>query len=193
MPTRLRRLFASLDLEERILNGAVIFALISVFSPWFSGEWLGEETVSYSGFQFFTAFIGTLIFALNLGVLALTVLPAFNVAVFARKKQKELVRLFLASQATVLSLAALSVLTIVTHDYTRMEIRFGIYFTFIGSLVATFYAFWKYQEQRRLEPQSHFHHPDDMVQPEHPSALPDLPPPPPPPAPPKPEEHHIVP
>lgn len=193
MLTRLRRLFASLDLEERILNGAAIFALISVFLPWFSGEWLGEETVSYSGFHFFTAFIGTLIALLHVVILALTILPAFNAAVFMHKKQKELVRLFLASQATVLSVAALSVLTIVTYDYTRMEIRFGIYFTFIGSLVAAFYTFWKYQEQRRLEPQSHFHHPDDMVQTDGPMALPDLPPPPPPPAPPKPEEHHIFP
>lgn len=192
--SRTRRALTTLDLEERILNGASLFALISVFMPWFSGEWLGEDFVSYNGFRFFTAFLGSAIFALHLALLAITVVPLLGGPVIVKRRLREFTRLILASQAMILSLAALSVLTTVTYDYTRMEIRFGIYCTFIGSLITAFYAFWRYQEQQRRESHETFRHPEDSEQ-ETNRAEPAMfaPPAPPPPPPLQPEEHRIRP
>lgn len=194
MQSRTRRSLAALDLEEKILNSAALFALVSVFLPWFSGEWLGEDFVSYNGFRFFTAFLGTAIFLLHAALLALTVVPLSGGPALVKKRHRETARLILAAQATILALAALSVLTIVTYDYTRMEIRFGIYCTFIGSLITTFYAFWRMQEQRRMESQEVFHHPEDR-EPHAERFEPAVPAPPPPPPPPplKPEDHRIRP
>jgi len=194
MPSRIKRAFAGLELEERILNGASLLAIVSVFLPWISGQWLGDEDLTYSGFQFFTSIIGIIIFLCHVSLLALTVIPMFGGKMMLRKKQKEIIRLCLAGQATILSLAALSVLTKVTYDYTRMEIRFGIYCTFIGSLVAAFYAFWRLQEFRKSESQDLFHHPDDRtVATDRIETVMQTPPPPPPPPPLQPEEHHLRP
>lgn len=194
MQSRTRRALAALDLEERILNCASLFALVSVFFPWFSGEWLGEDYVSYNGFRFFTAFLGTSVFLLHLALLSITVVPLFGGPSFVKRQSREIARLLLSSYATVLSLAALAVLTTVTYDYTRMEIRFGIYATFIGSLVTTFYAFWRLQEQRRLGSPEVFHHPEDHhAESAHTEPSIPAPPPPPPPPPLKPEDHRILP
>ena len=72
-----------------------------------------------------------------------------------------------------------------------MEIRFGIYVTLVGSLVATLYAYLRFQEQRKSSVQELFHHPEDSEQvPERNESAPVPPPPPPPPAP-EPEEHRL--
>lgn len=194
MINRLKHALNGLELEERILNGAAILGIVSVFLPWLSGEWLGDEVVSYSGFEFFTSFIGILIFALHLLLVLIVVVPMFGGPVIVKRRYREIVRLCIAGQATILSIAALSVLTKVTYDYTRMEIRFGIYVTFICSLVAAFYSFWRLQEQRKTEKSELFHHPDDQSAPaERIETTQPLPPPPPPPPPLRPEEHRIRP
>lgn len=189
--SRIIRMFNALDLEEKILNGASIFALVSVFFPWFSGEWLGEADVTYNGFTFFTSFIGWTIFLLHLAILALTVVPAFGGPSFVKRHARENARLSLAGIAAILSLAAISVLMNVTNDYTRMEIRFGVFCTFAGSIFATLYAFWKTQEQRKREAGETFHHPEDHEKPEERPVVPvqplSAPPPPPPPL--EPEEY----
>src|SRR3989344_6175126 len=68
MVSRMQRMWTSLDLEERIINGAALFALISVFFPWMSGEWLGGDVVTYSGFSSYTSIIGMAIFLLLLAI-----------------------------------------------------------------------------------------------------------------------------
>lgn len=194
MINRLKHLLAGLELEERILNGSALVGVLSVFLPWLSGEWLGEESVSYSGFEFFTSFIGILIFAMHVALLLIVLVPAFGGPVIVKRRHREVVRLCLASQATVLSIAALSVLTKVTYDYTRMEIRFGIYIAFISSILAAFYSFWRLQEQRKAGNSELFHHPDDQAAPTERSETVIPPPPAPPPPPPlEPEEHRIRP
>jgi hypothetical protein len=197
MQTRLRRVLASLDMEERILNGASLFALISVFFPWLSGELIGDDSVSYSGFHFFTAFIGTGIFLLHIAILSFTVVPAVGGPMMGGRRSRDFIRLCLAAQATILSLAALSVLTRITYDYARMEVRFGIYCTFIGSLIAGFYAFWRWQQMRKHEHGETFHHPEDHELHDASSheSISSFPPPPPPPPPPplQPENHRIHP
>lgn len=195
MASRLQRILASLDLEERILTGAALAAAGSVFFPWMSGEWLGGDFVSYSGFQSFTSVIGFAVFLLNLGILVITFLPFFARPHLLKRRMKEIIRLAMASQAMVLTLAAISVLTLVTYDYTRMEIRFGIWFTLTGSLVAMAYAFIKLQQVRRSDSIEHFGHPEERHTSYEAADAPmsPLPPPPPPPPPMQPEEHRVHP
>ncbi len=191
MSPRLQRFIVGLDVEERILNGAALFAIISIFLPWLSGEWLGEEAVTYSGFEFFTSFIGMTMFVMLLCLIAITVAPIFGLRLFHRTFSRDVFRLCLASQTAVLSIIALSVLTKITYDYTRLEIRFGIYCTLIGSLIATFYAFWKMQSNTRQDIQEIFQHPDDInmldIRIDGSGGMP----PPPPPRPLEPEEHRL--
>ncbi len=194
MANRIIQSIKTLDLEERILNGAVCVAILGLFMPWITGEWLGtEEASSYTGFGFFTAFLGFCVFLLLAVTLALTLVPALGGPVLVRKRHRDLVRLILCSQAGVLTLAALSVLTRITFEFSRMEIRFGIYVTIIGSIVAALYAFLRFQEFRREMAQGFFRHPEDHAAP--PEKKEDRAPPPPPPPPPAPEaeEHRLYP
>ncbi len=188
----MKRAFASLDLEERILNGAALFALLSVFFPWLSGEWPGGELDSYSGFSFYTSFIGWIIFLLLLTLISVTFSPMLGGPVLIRRKHKEITRLCIAAQTTILSIAALSVLMKVTYEFAHVEIRFGMYFVLIGSIVTTIYCFLKWQEELQNAQQDTFHHPEDSAPlSERTETMLEPPPPPPPPPPHAPEEHHF--
>lgn len=190
MISHMKRAWSALDLEERILNGAAIIAFVSVTLPWLSGEWLGGDIVTYSGFGFYTSFIGITVFALLAFLLLVTLVPLFGGPAIVRRKQRDIVRLCAASQATVLLLAALSVLMKVTYEYSRIEIRFGIYVALIGSIVASIYAFLRWQE-KKSDTQELFHHPEGhSIQSER-QEFHHTPPPPPPPPPLEPEEHHM--
>ncbi len=192
MTSRIQRLLVTLDLEERILTCACLSAFVSVFFPWLSGQWLSDEFASYSGVEFFTAWLGVLIALMYAGVLVLTIVPAAGGPVMMKRKHREIARVLLSGQATILTLAALSVLINVTYDYTRMDIRFGVYFAFAGGLVSTFYACWKFQEFRKGESHEAFRHPEDMqVVEERRETMTPPPPPPLPPEPSQPEDHRI--
>ncbi len=196
MQPRALRLFLALELEEKILNIGVLVALIGMICPWLGGEWLGGEEVTYSGFGFFTSFLGIAVFFLLLFVLSITVLPLFNGPSLIKRRHKEMVRLVALSQATVLILSALSVLTSITLEFSRMEVRFGIYLTLVGSLVAVLYAFLRFQEERKHKSHTHYSHPEQAVEPpEEPEPAPTIihAPMPPPPAALEPEEHRLYP
>ncbi len=186
-----RRIFGSLDFEERILNAAALIAVIGIFLPWSSGEWLGGETASYSALGFFTSLIGWTILLLLLYTLCCTFVPLFGGPYLVGRRHLQSVRLAVAAQALILTLCVLTVLTDVTFEFSRMNVRFGVYVTLIGAMIATLYSFLKWQEQRRREQQDLFHHPEEK------GPLPELnqsrlaPPPPPPPPPLAPEEHNI--
>lgn len=192
MASHFLRALLLLELEERILNGAALIALLGVFLPWISGEWLGGDTVAYSGLNFYTAMLGVCVLLLHIFILSITVIPMTGRQGFLKKRRKEFIRLCASSQAVILVVAALTVLMKVTFEFSRMEVRFGVYVTLIGSIVTMVYSFLKYQEQRHLEIQELFHHPDDRVIPGDvtESAM-SSPPPPPPPPPLSPEDHHL--
>jgi len=194
MESKFLRIWNTIDLEERILNGAALLGIIFIFCPWLSGEWLGGDPVSYTGTGFYTSFLGIIVLLMLSFVVLSTAIPLFGGPVILRRRYKETVRLLLSAQATILVLASLSVLTKITYEFTRMEIRFGIYFTFIGCLVTTLYTFLKWQEHRRNASHDLFHHPEDTGHAEENHVVESsLPTPPPPPAPPalEPEEHPI--
>jgi len=165
--------------------------LLGTFFPWIGGEQLGGDMVSYSGFGFYTAIVGLTIFCLELFVLLITLIPLTGGPPLVRKRTREVVRLLATGEATVLILAALSVLIKVTLDQSRLNIRFGIYIALIGSLVALFEAFLRFQEQRRSSVQELFHHPEQSVDPATKEGYFEAPPPPPPPPPLPPEEHRM--
>ena len=194
------RKVASLELEEQILNAGAAVALVGVFFPWVGGEWLGGETVAYPGFRFYTSFLGIAVFFLELFVLLITIIPLTGGPALVRRHNRNAARLLATSQATILILASLSVLTKTTLEFARMELRFGIYVSLIGSLVALLYSFLRYQDQKRREVQDLFQHPEEaLLVPLRPlppqssvqTALPTEPPPP--PEAPQPEEHRTHP
>lgn len=65
MASRIAKAFTALELEERILHAGSIIAIIGVFLPWVSGEWLGGDAVTYTGLQFYTSFLGIAILLLR--------------------------------------------------------------------------------------------------------------------------------
>lgn len=190
MSSRWLRALTALDLEERFLNGGAFVTVMGVFLPWISGEWLGGDNVTYTGFQFYTAFMGIAVLLLQLCVILITVLPlTTGTALFPRRSQ-ETVRFCLSLLSSILLLASLSVLTKVTFEFSRIEIRFGIYVALIGSIVASIYAFLRFQQQRRIASQDLFRHPDDVVPVQQQRAVRAVPQPPPPPPPLEAESHH---
>lgn len=193
MASRIFRNILKLELEEQILNGGLIIAIVGLFCPWISGEWLGGDSILYSGFGFYTLILGYVIFFLLVFTFLVTAVPLAGGPVFIRRRHREVIRMVTIGLATVLVLAALSVLTLVIVEFQRMEVRFGIYVTLIGSLVSLFYAFLRFQEQRKSQVQELFRHPEDPgVSERKETAVPPPPPPPPPPAP-APEDHRLYP
>lgn len=159
MNMRLSRAIKRLDLEERLLNAGALVAIIGVFLPWIGGGWIGGEEVTYSGLGFFTAFLGWGILLLSLFTLLITLIPLMGGSELVRKDRSDVVRLFLMVQALVLTIAALSVFTRVTLEFSRMEIRFGVYTTLVGCVISTLYVFLRVQHGRRREVQELFHQP----------------------------------
>src|SRR3989338_7621725 len=152
-----------LPLEEKILNGGSVAALIGVLSPWISGEWLGGEMVSYTGLGFYTSFIGIAVLFLHLYLLLISVIPLTGGPCLVRKERRQVVRLFVAVIAMVVVLSGLSVLTHFTFDFSRMQIRFGVYLALAGSLVSALYAFLLLQEQKKSQVNDLFHHLDEQA------------------------------
>jgi hypothetical protein len=158
MFSRFRHALRQLDLEERILNGGALIAITGLLMPWLGGEWLGGDPVSYSGFGFYTSFMGLAIFVLHSAILFSTFSPLMGGPSLIHKKHTDLFRLCCAAQATILALASLSVLARVTFEFSRVGIRFGIYVTLVGGLISALYAFLKLQEGRRHEVEELFYH-----------------------------------
>lgn len=192
--SRVLRAMTGMETEEQIFNVGVLVALAGTLMPWISGEWLGGESVSFSGFGFYTSYIGIAIFLLQLTLLLITAVPLLGGPVLVRRKRKDAVRFGLAASSTLLMLACLSVLLRITLEFTRMEMRLGIYVTLVGCLVTLLYGFLRYQDARRSQAQEVFSHPEDAgtsaVKARENFAAPPPPPPPPPPAA---EEHRLYP
>jgi hypothetical protein len=146
-----------LEIEEKILNTGSLVALVGVFLPWFGGSWFGEPAV-WSGFGFYTSFVGLLTFLAHCFILSLTLLPLLGYPV-VRKSLKDLLRLIVSLECVLLTVVTWSVLTNVAFDHAQMEIRFGIYLTLVGSIIVSLYAFLRVQQQRKQEVQELFHHP----------------------------------
>ncbi len=193
VPQRFLRTVNSLESEEQFLNGGALLALLGMFLPWMSGEWLGGDSITYSGFGFYTSFLGLMVFLLELALLLITLIPLLGGPVIIKKRQREVLRLCLSSAATLLVLSALSVLMKVSFEFTRMELRFGIYVTLVGCIVTLVYSFLRFQEQRRMTGQELFRHPEDEEIPTSQENLFTPPPPPPPPKAPEAEDHRLYP
>lgn len=187
----MKRMLATLNLEERIFHAGALLATVGVFLPWISGEWLGGERTSYSGLSFFTGTLGWMVLLLHLCVLLLTLIPLLGGPVLVRRRQLGIVRLLCSAQAAIITLIALSILTSVTFEFSRMEVRFGLYLSLIGSIVATLYAFLEWQQLRKRDGAELFHHPEQSSPLERSEGHLPPPPPPPPPPPLKPEDHHL--
>ncbi len=195
MASKIMRTFAALELEERLLNAGAFVAIVSVFLPWISGDWLGGDSVSYSGFGFYTSFLGLAVLLLHSFLLLLTLVPLLGGPMILKKRFREPVRMLLSMQALVLVLAALSVLMRVSFEFSRMEMRFGIYICLAGCILTFVEALQRYAIHRRTVTQEMFRHPEDRKAPDvrDESLIPPPPPPPPPPPAPMPEEHRLRP
>lgn len=157
MSVRGIRRVKNLELEEQILNGASLLAIVTIFFPWVGGEWLGGKVVTYSGLGFFTSFIGIAILLLHVYIILVTLIPMTGGPSIVSKKHKHAARLIAAFLATVLLIAVWSVLTKFTFEFSRLEIHFGLYLCMIGSLISTLYAFLLFQGSKRGETLDIFH------------------------------------
>ena len=203
MASQFIRKLASLELEEKIFNTGALVALIGIFLPWIGGKLslIDDKTTTYTGIGFYTAFIGMATAGLLLYLLAITVIPLMSGNQIIKRGHKDVVRLGISSLSTILILASLSVLMKVTFTSPGMEVRFGIYVALIGSMVATLYAYLAFQEHRKKEVHSLFHHEEEKMeipelkrrdQPISPQqSMPTPPQSVTPPAPPMPEEHKL--
>ena len=153
------RKIAGIELAERLLNGGALVGILGVFFPWISGEWLGGEPLRYAGFQSYTAVHGIGILALNTFILLTTLIPLAGGPPIVTQQKKNVIRLLASSQAVILTILALSVLTSITFEFSRMSIRFGIYVSLLGNILTAFEAFCKWQEQQVEQVHSFFHTP----------------------------------
>ncbi|MEK7137057.1 MAG: hypothetical protein AAB853_02115 [Patescibacteria group bacterium] len=191
MSRSLLRALRNLEIEEKILNIGCFVALVGVFMPWFGGQWFGEAKV-WTGFQFYTSFVGLLLFLAHLFTLSLTILPLLGYHL-VRPSLRDLLRLVIGLESVFMIIVVLSILTNISFDFSQLEIRFGVYLTLVGSIIVSLYAFLRIQQQRKQQVQELFHHPEEpprRLQTEREEPVRESPPPPPPspPPPPPPED-----
>lgn len=187
------RLVRALELEEKILHAGVLLCLLGLFFPWLGGQWFGSPE-QWNGFGFQTGFIGHFVLAMHVLIFLITASPLFGGPIIVRKSRRNVVRLFLGVISTALLISAFTILFRLTSEVSGAQVRFGIYIAILGSALTTLYAFLLYEEERKAQSQSLFHHPDTPT-PIHSKPrdiLPeDRPAPPPPPPPPPAEEHSL--
>lgn len=189
MLERFLRVLRAMELEEKILHIGIVLCLCGLFFPW-----LNDSVQQWNGFGYQTGYIGHVTFVLQIVILSITASPLFGGPIIVRRQSRHIVRFLLSLAALILLIAAFTVLFRVSNELHGIEIRFGMHVALVGCSLSTLYAFLKYQEDRRLQAQALFHHPD------HPVPKPkqntdtfsdDRPLPPPPPPPPPPEEHAL--
>lgn len=191
MMHRLARAMKSLELEEQILNAGLVLSIVGLFLPWISGDWFGGDRVSFSGLTFYHAFLGWSVLMLCVFQLAMTVVPLAGGPAFIPKAYREGLRLVLSSQSFILTTAALSVLIRVSFEFSRMNVRYGLYLTLIGCGISLLESIIRFVSQRRQRSPEGFHHPEDLpTTPSPESHQRHTPPPAPPPPPPPPVEEH---
>lgn len=190
------RMLRAMELEEKVLHTGVLLCILGLFVPWIGAQW-SENVQQWSGFGFYTGYIGHTVFLLQLYILVITISPLLGGPILVRKARRNFVRLCLSSISSILLVMSFTVLFRLTSQLVGAEIRFGIYFAIVGSGIATLYAFLKYQEEVRSLNHALFLHPDEQpvskpkvaaVADSIPEDRPPLPPPPPPlPV----EDHHL--
>lgn len=196
MYEKFSRMLRSMELEEKVLHAGVLACIFGLFLPWVGGQWFGSVQ-QWTGFGFYTGFIGHTVFLLQLFVLAITVSPLLGGPVLVRKAHRNSVRLTVSCVSTVLLVMSFTILLRLTSQISGAEIRFGIYVAIVGSAIASLYAFLKRQEEVRNQHHALFLHPDEQA-PAKPKvtavadSIPEDRPPLPPPPPPLPvEDHHL--
>ncbi len=155
------RIFRAMELEEKILHTGVILCILGLFFPWLGGQWYGNAE-QWTSFGFYTGLIGHTVLLLELFIVAITLSPILGGPIIIRKASRNLVRFFLSCVVSILLLESFTILFRLTSQVSGAEIRFGIYVSIVGSLLATLYAFLKYDEQRNSEVKQLFHHPDEQ-------------------------------
>lgn len=192
MVSRFYRALRAMELEEQILHAGLVLSVIGVFLPWISGDWFGDDKVLFIGLGFYTAYLGWIILFLSVFQILMTVVPLAGGPNWIPKQHRDILRLVLSGQSFILTTAALSVLFRVSFEFTRMDVRLGIYLTLVGTGVALLESAIRFSAQRKHQSQEVFRHPEDTPpstakEPATPPMA--TPPPPPPPAPPPIEEH----
>lgn len=187
------RVLRVMELEEKVLQTGLILCVLGLFVPWLGGQWAGEAQ-QWNGFGFYTGFNGSVVFLIVLFIVGMTLSPLLGGPVIVRKQIRNHVRLLLCAMCSVLLLSSFGILLRLTSQVSGAEIRFGIYASIVGSLLATLYAFLKYDEQRKSEVRQLFQHPDEQQRPKRIETDPireERPMVPPPPPPLSPEDHSL--
>ncbi len=191
---KLLRGLKSMELEDQILHAGVLVTAVGIFFPWFGDQRFGTSQV-WSGFDYYTGYIGWVVFLLQLFLITMTISPMVGGPVLVRKSSRPTVRFSLCCMTVILLAAAFSVLLKITFEVSGADIRMGIYLSLVGSFVALLYAFLRQRQHERSKVRELFHHPDEGMtnkrQPAVPEPDADAPPPPPPPPPLQPEDHNL--
>lgn len=175
-----------MELEEKVLHTGAMLCIIGLFFPWLGGQWFGV-TEQWNGFGFHTGYIGHVVLLMQIFIFLVTASPLLGGPIIVRRSQRHTIRLLLGIISTALLVASFTILFRLTSEVSGAQVRFGIYVSIIGSVLAMLYAFLQYQEEAKQNSQSLFRHPDALPvvsqrieekKPEKPAP----PPPPPPPA-----------
>ena len=128
------RILRAMELEEKVLHVGVLVCILGLFVPWIGGQWSGTVQ-QWSGFGFYTGYVGQTVFLIQVFIIALTVSPLLGGPVLVKKANRNNVRLNLSCICTILLIAAFTVLLRLTSQLSGAEIRFGIYFAIVGSAI----------------------------------------------------------
>ncbi len=159
---RVKHMFLRLSSEEKVTLIGGLLVLFGSFLPWYEVNLKVEsQQVIQNAFSGDLGVIGFVIFLVTL--LALLYLTGehmgFNLPSFGYAKEK--VILFLMGQSSFLLLLAVAVYTKRSLDFTDAELRFGLYLSLIGAVLATLSIFAFTQRLKKKEVETFFNKEED--------------------------------
>ncbi len=195
MLEKLRRGIVSMEFEDQLYHIGVLLTMLGVVLPWFEGRLYGQAQQLWTGFGFYTGYIGLAVFLVQIFLVTMTLSPILGGPSFIRRSLKTLLRLYLSSASLLALLCAFSFLLSFSLEVAGTDMRMGISLSIIGTAFSVLYASLRFHQQRVLETRELFHHPDDALQAsllQEEDDEKNKTPPPPPPSPPSLEDHHNI-
>ncbi len=162
---RIKHTLLRLSAEEKLQGIGSLLVLIGAFLPWYSVALNFNETAqTESGFTGDLGVVGFIVFLLTgLGIAhLLSDHLGYKLPKFGYKKEQ--ISMFLSGQSAFLLLLSVAVYTKRSFLYTSAGIRFGLWLSLAGAVLAAFAAFAIIQKSQKRETEAIFSHSEEKAE-----------------------------
>ena len=154
-------MFATLEIEQKILLTAVIITIIGLFLPWTTGQWLGAEADVGSSFALFTTTNAWLLLLGNFALLS-TLHPTIIQKVWLNYTQRiHAIQLIISIACLLLMIAVSTTVYEMSNEASLLHTGFGMYVSLLSMTVSVMYSYILKINHDKDRSKPNFSHPND--------------------------------